>query len=590
MKNFMIKRRKKSNFFSGNSLYQTYRWVLSYVEKYYGVFWILVSCGILITLIQVSIPKGVQYFIDIIVPSANIIKFRWLIIFLISSMFLMFGLMAWQNMLQRSLQEKAARDLQYDIFKHMRKLGFSYFQQRPVGESLSFMNTEVSLLQDFYRFLLPHTIQNIIVSIISIVIMCMISVPLTLIIIPCLFLYYLVGPRIEKKASILAKKNTEQRISYNQKAYESISALAELRAHDAEVWDWNRFKERLRCFLDGRVDMLWLAYWRGTVRRLSYYIGGVAVILYGIYLVKEQAMSVGEMSAYLLYYFQVMQTLTLVITVITEQRVLMHQAQKIHSFIKIKPQISELSDPTSLREILGNIEFNQVTYSYENGPEVLSNFNLKIQSGEKVAIVGPSGHGKSTLLLLLLRFYDPQQGNIYLDGIPIKNLSLKKLRESIGYVSQETYLFGDTIRNNILFGNPEATEEDVIAAAKAAYAHEFICAQPQGYDTLLGERGINLSGGQKQRISIARMFIKKPSIILLDEATSALDTNSEQEVQKAIERLLIGKTTITIAHRLSTITNYNLIVVLEHGQICEMGNHKELMKQQGAYYHLSLGK
>lgn len=573
-----------------DSMYRTYRWVLSYVQKYYGMFWMLACCGLGVTSIQVSVPKGVQYFIDIIVPSADYIKFRWLIMLLVVGMFLMFGLMAWQNLLQRSIQEKAARDLQYDIFSHMRKLGYSYFQQRPVGESLSFMNTEVSILQDFYRFLLPHTIQNIVVSIVSIAVMCAISVPLTLIIVPCLLLYYLIGPSIERKASILAKANTEQRISFNQKVYESVSALTELRAHGAEAWDWNRFKGRLQPFLDGRVRMLWMAFWRGTIRRLSYYIGGVAIILYGIHLVKEQAMSVGEMSAYLLYYFQVMQTVTLVITVITEQRVLMHQAAKIHRFMQTEPQVAEAAEPVSLQEIKGEIRFNHVTYRYENGPEVLSDFNLMIEPGQRLAIVGPSGHGKSTVLQLLVRFYDPQQGEIQLDGVPIRKLSFAQLREHVGYVPQETYLFGDTIRNNILFGNPKATEEDMIQAAKAAYAHEFICAQPDGYDTLLGERGVNLSGGQKQRISIARMFIKKPSIILLDEATSALDTASEKEVQTALDRLLVGKTTITVTHRLSTIKNYDLIVVLEHGRIREMGNHNELMRRQGAYYHLNLGE
>ncbi|GJM73129.1 hypothetical protein HMSSN036_53450 [Paenibacillus macerans] len=177
-----------------------------------------------------------------------------------------------------------------------------------------------------------------------------------------------------------------------------------------------------------------------------------------------------------------------------------------------------------------------------------------------------------------------------MDGVPIQKLSFSQLRENIGYVSQETFLFGDTIRNNILFGNPEAKEEDMLVAAKAACAHEFICTLPEGYDTLLGERGVNLSGGQKQRISIARMFIKNPSVVLLDEATSALDTASEKEVQAALDHLLVGRTTITVAHRLSTIRDYDLIVVLEQGRIREMGSHDELMSRQGAYYHLITGE
>lgn len=563
-----------------------YLWALSYFKPYFKTLILLVVCSLIINGIQLSIPKGVQHFIDVILPNEDYTLFKWLMIGISLGVLFMFSVMAVENLLRRSLQEQAARDIQYDIFKHLRVLGFSYFERRPIGESLSFMNSEVTSLQNLYRSLFPGMIRTMIFSIVSITLMVMVSVQLTLIMIPCLVLYYLVGPYFERRASLLSTENTENRIAFNQKAYESISAISELRAHNAVKWDESRLMDKLQRFVNTRVKMLWIAYWRGTVRRLSYYIGGIAVIIYGIHLVQNGSLSVGGMTAFLLYYFQVMQTVTVVITLITEQKVLMVQAEKIYQFIKTKPEVQEPSQPVLLQAPKGEISFCDVSYHYQGGPKVLQHFNLHISAGQRVALVGASGNGKSTLLKLLVRFYDPQKGRILMDGVDISKLSFVQLRETMGYVFQETYLFGASVRENILFGRPGASEQDVENAAKSAFAHDFIMELPQGYDTLLGERGIRLSGGQKQRISIARMVIKNPSIILLDEATSALDNVSEKEVQGALNKLLDGKTIITVAHRLSTIQNYDSIIVIHDGRIVEKGNHQELMDNKSFYYQL----
>jgi ATP-binding cassette subfamily B protein/subfamily B ATP-binding cassette protein MsbA len=220
---------------------------------------------------------------------------------------------------------------------------------------------------------------------------------------------------------------------------------------------------------------------------------------------------------------------------------------------------------------------------------VIQRFTLDIQPGEKIALVGSSGNGKSTILKLAARFYDPLEGEIRLDGVLLKMLALDQLRDAMGYVFQETYLFGTTVRENILFGQPDATDEQIIEAAKAAFAHDFILELPEGYETLVGERGVKLSGGQKQRISIARLFLKNPAIVLLDEATSALDNQSEREVQRALDQLLKGRTTITVAHRLSTIRKVDRIVVMDQGSISEVGSYDELMTKQGLFYQLSEG-
>jgi ATP-binding cassette subfamily B protein/subfamily B ATP-binding cassette protein MsbA len=571
-------------------LFPVYLWMLSYFKRYQGLLYVLIFCGLIITTVQLSIPKVIRYFIDVIIPYRNTHAFLWIITGLSLAVIITFGIMAFQNILRRTLVEKASRDLHFDIFKHFRTLGFAYFEQHPIGESLSYMNTEVTSMQNFYRSLFPGMIQATIFSFVSIGLMISMSFRLTIIMFPCLLIYYLAGPYFERKASLYAKEARNNRVLYSQKVYESISALGELRANHVEEWDKQRLLDKLQKLLRSREKGIWFSAWRGTIRRLSYYIGGIVVIIYGIYLVQNNQLSVGEMAAFLLYYFQVMQTITGVITLVTEQKLLMAQADKLYKFIKTEPDVKETSEPVSIPNPKGEIVFRDVSFHYPDRPNILQHFNLHIKPGQRVALVGASGNGKSTILKLMVRFYDPQQGEILLDGIPLHKLTFAQLRLTIGYVFQETYLFGASVRDNILFGQPEAAEAEVIAAAKAAYAHDFIMELPDGYDTLLGERGMKLSGGQKQRISIARMLIKNPLIVLLDEATSALDNVSEREVQVALDRLLYGRTTITVAHRLSTVQNYDKIAVISDGNIVEFGSHNELMHNNGYYYQLIMGE
>ncbi|RXZ79367.1 ABC transporter ATP-binding protein [Paenibacillaceae bacterium] len=566
-----------------------YLWLLAYFRPYLRLLVLLILCGLTISLIQLAIPKGIQYFIDEIIPGRHYSLFWKLIAAMAIAVLLMFGAMAAQNLLRRVIQEKASRDVQFDIFRHLRKLGFPYFEKRPIGESLSFMNTEVASLHNFYRWLVPGMIEMTLFVLLSLLLMLSISVQLALVIPPCLILYYCVGPTIERKAALLSRSTAEHRVQFNQKAYESVASLTELRAHHAEAWDSERLQDKQHSFLQVWVRALWFAYWRGTVRRLSNFSGAIAIIAYGIFLVQNDLLSTGGMAAFLMLYFQTMHQLTVVITLITEQKIMLAQAEKIYDFIQTEPDVKEAVECVELPHISGEISLSNVGFHYPDGTKVLRNFNLAIHPGQRVALVGASGNGKSTLLKLMVRFYDPQQGEILLDGIPLRQLSFAQIRDSIGYVFQETYLFGASVRDNILFGNPEASEQEMIDAAKAAYAHDFIMALPGGYDTELGERGVKLSGGQKQRISIARLLIKNPAIVLLDEATSALDNTSEQEVQSALDRLLAGRTTIAVAHRLSTVQDYDAIVVIRDGEVAEIGTHAELMGRQGEYFQLASG-
>ena len=253
----------------------------------------------------------------------------------------------------------------------------------------------------------------------------------------------------------------------------------------------------------------------------------------------------------------------------------------------VKPEITDSENAVDIENVQGEIEFRDVSFSYVKGEkQVLHHLNMLIKKGENIALVGPSGGGKTTLCNLIPRFYEAESGDILLDGKNIKDITLRSLRSNIGVVAQDVYLFSGTIRDNLLYGKSDATQEEMIEAAKQAGAHDFISALPNGYDTYIGERGLKLSGGQKQRISIARVFLKNPPILLLDEATSALDNESEKLVQESLERLAKGRTTLTIAHRLTTIRNADEILVLTEDGIVEQGSHRELMAKNGIYAEL----
>jgi len=302
----------------------------------------------------------------------------------------------------------------------------------------------------------------------------------------------------------------------------------------------------------------------------------------------DSTMTPGSFILYIGFIFQLMQPLKLFGQVFNSVKEGVAASERVFRVLDTKPDILDVENPKHLAEFKSTIEFRDVTFKYETGDTVLKNINLTIKKGDIVALVGPSGAGKSTLVDLIPRFYDPVSGAVLIDSGDIREYSVKSLRSHIGVVTQETILFNDSIYNNITYGGANYTQEQVESAAKAANAHNFIVELPEGYNTIIGDRGVKLSGGQRQRISIARALLKNPPVLILDEATSALDTESEQLVQQAIENLMQGRTSVVIAHRLSTIMNADTIVVLENGNIVEQGRHEELIAHEGLYKKLYL--
>lgn len=565
-------------------------WILGFLKPYAGLVVGFILLSLFIVGVELSVPKFIQHFINNLLPTKNIKAFLWLLVVLAGMVIMMIIANIFRNRLQRIVQERAARDLQFSLFDHLRKLGFSYYERNPVGNTLSLFNSEVTAVQQIYHKYFPGLVITGVTFVLSAILMLSIHVTLSLVVIPCFLSYYLIGPYFEKRAAMLGQEAQAKRIRFHKKIYDTVTALLELRVYRGKDWDLHQGLERQKEMHETVTKLYFMSYARGLVRRVSVQLGAVAVFAYGAYLLTQDAINTGSLVAFMFFYFRLMQDMTYIVTMTSEQKVLMNQVDKLYDFIVEKPDVEECNTPIKLNSIEGNISFKQVYFHYPSQPELIKSFSLDIQSGESIALVGTSGNGKSTLLKLVGRFYDPQGGEITLDGISLRELSLKQVREFMGFVFQETYLFGTSIQDNIRFGLPNATDAEVIAAAKSAYAHDFIQQFPQGYETFVGERGVKLSGGQQQRISIARMFIKNPRIILLDEATSALDNVSEWEVQQALNKLFEGRTTIAIAHRLSTVKNFDRIVVVDNGAIAEVGTYEDLIEQRGTLYRLVEGE
>lgn len=585
-----IKMGNQSNFHKKPKLMKIFWWTLQFLKPYKGLFVTSLLLGLMVASAQIAIPKFIQVLVDDVLPSNDLLKYREIIVVLTGVIAIVIIATILKHLTDRKMQELVAGDMQIGVFQKMRSLGYSFYEKHPVGEIFSLFHTEVEAIQKINRKYLPTIIQYTITFSVAFIFIAMLNWQLSLVFIPGILLYYLIGPYFERKSAEYAKKLADSHADLNKKQYDSISAMMELRAYGQEKWNLNQLLEQDQKTAAINVIFFKLINYRGAFRRVAVYFSGILMFIGGYYFVSKELLTIGEFIAFTILYYKVMFDLTILITNLTEQRVLLQQTIRLYQFTELTPDVEEAEHPEELPNVRGGIDFKDVCFGYTSSSDVVRNITLSIQPGEKVALVGTSGHGKSSLIKLLSRFYDPTEGAVYLDGVNLTRLSLKRLRESIGYVFQETYLFGGTVKENIHFGNENATDGDIIAAAKAASAHEFIMSLPEGYDTVIAERGSKLSGGQRQRIAIARMILKNPAIVVLDEATSALDHENEAMVKKALDQLFKGRTMIAVAHRISTIQDFDKIVVIENGQMAEIGTYDGLLEKKGAFYQLLMGE
>ena len=478
-------------------------------------------------------------------------------------------------------------DMRKDAFDHIQKLSDSYFNNTKVGQIMSRITNDLFDVTEFAHHCPEEFFIAGVKIVISFILLSRINLALTTIIfifIPLMVIFSMDQNRKMKRAF---KKQRVQIGELNSRLEDSLLGVRVVKAFANEDVEAEKFTQDNRKFLRTKKETY--KYMAGFKIITCIFDGIMYLVLLiagGIFMMKG-LIQPADLFVYTLYVTTLLATVKRIVE-FTEQ--FQKGMTGIERFIEIMDSdidIFDDDDAKELTDVKGNIEFKDVSFGYnDTDKKVLSDINLFIKEGEKVALVGPSGGGKTTICNLIPRFYDTTGGNIYLDGKDIKKITLKSLRKNIGIVQQDVYLFAGTVYDNIAYGNPKATKEEIIKAAKLAGAHEFISELKDGYDTYVGERGVKLSGGQKQRISIARVFLKNPKILILDEATSALDNESEYLVSKSLERLAKGRTTLTIAHRLTTIQNADRILVLNENGIVEEGNHKELLEQKGVYYQL----
>ena len=478
-------------------------------------------------------------------------------------------------------------DMRKDAFDHIQKLSDSYFNNTKVGQIMSRITNDLFDVTEFAHHCPEEFFIAGVKIVISFILLSRINLALTTIIfifIPLMVIFSMDQNRKMKRAF---KKQRVQIGELNSRLEDSLLGVRVVKAFANEDIEAEKFTQDNRKFLGTKKETY--KYMAGFKIITCIFDGIMYLVLLiagGIFMMKG-LIQPADLFVFTLYVTTLLATVKRIVE-FTEQ--FQKGMTGIERFIEIMDSdidIFDDEDAKELNNVKGSIEFKNVSFGYnDKDKEVLSNINLSIKEGEKVALVGPSGGGKTTICNLIPRFYDTTQGSIYLDNNDIKKVTLKSLRKNIGIVQQDVYLFAGTVYENIAYGDPNATREQIIEAAKLAGAHEFISELKDGYDTYVGERGVKLSGGQRQRISIARVFLKNPKILILDEATSALDNESEYLVSKSLERLAKGRTTLTIAHRLTTIQNADRILVLNENGIVEQGSHKELLDKKGVYHQL----
>src|SRR5690554_942649 len=493
-----------------------------------------------------------------------------------------------QTYFMSTVDQGVIRDIRLELYRHFHKLSLGYFTEEKKGILISRIINDVQIIRDSMIAVINSLFRDPPSIIIYTIVLFIFNWQLTILIFLMLPVIAFILARIGQSLRRRSIRSQERIANTTSILDETFGAMRIVKAFGMEEYEVNRFKESERSYFNLIIS---LVRRRGLASPITEVIGvfAVTIILYFIgsqIITGESDMTPGAFFVYLGIFFQMMPSLKLLGQAVNQVQEGRAAAERVFNVLDTEPKIFDAINAVELKSFEKNIVFNNVNFKYEKSDRILSNINLEIQKGEILAIVGPSGSGKSSLVDLIPRFYDVESGSVKVDEINVRKIKIKSLRDLIGIVTQETILFNDTIKNNIAYGIINPSMDKIIEAASAANAHNFISELENGYDTLIGDRGVKLSGGERQRLSIARALLKNPPILILDEATSSLDTESEILVQQAIERLMKGRTSIVIAHRLSTVQNADKIIVLNEGEIVETGTHTELIKKGGLYSKL----
>ena len=561
--------------------------LFSYYKPFIGLFWADMFFAILGAGVTLVIPLVVRFITNEVVyyEMDQAVKTIWKLGgFMVLLVAVEYGCNYFMAYYGHVMGTKMEANMRKDIFGHYQKLSFSFFDDRKVGELLSRVTSDLFDITE----LLHHGPEDVVISIIKLVgafvILINIDVHLTIVTFIFIPVMAVFANYFIKKMKRAFKKNRQRIAEINSQIEDSLSGVRVVKSFANEDVELEKFQQGNQNFVEAKkLSYKYMAGFHSGLNAMTTLVT-VFVILAGVSYLTKGTILVTDLITFLLYVNNFVEPVKKLMNFSETFQNGYAGFERFMEIMDVQPDITDAEDAVSVDNVKGDVSFENVSFRYKsNNEEVLNHVNLSVNAGEYMALVGASGVGKTTLCSLIPRFYEVSEGAIKIDGVDIRKFKLHDLRTQIGIVQQDVYLFGGTILENIRYGKPNATDEEVILAAKRANAHDFIMSFPDGYNTDIGQRGVKLSGGQKQRLSIARVFLKNPPILIFDEATSALDNESERVVQESMEELAKNRTTFVIAHRLSTIRNAERILVLTENGIEEEGTHEELMEKEGAY-------